>query len=194
MSAPVDILLDPLPNLILHSAIFIAALIIMILWINGTIEHPWAPTILMFGFAFFNLLLSIRNKMINGSSSNTMDAAFINTDGNVNDEEVEGAHEVHGGRTIKNPYVTSSATPSTTSTETLHTHDPGAKHGGSPTGRTQQMGTTYQATQKNKSPEVTNAEELAKQQADIKARMSPPAQQANYTSDMGPDVNFFPDN
>jgi hypothetical protein len=89
MSAAVDILLDPLPNLILHSAIFIAALIIMILWINGTVEHPWAPTIVMFGFALFNLLLSIRNKMTsNPVDTNLADTNPANTNpANTNEEE-----------------------------------------------------------------------------------------------------------
>jgi hypothetical protein len=79
----IDILLDPWPNLALHSAIFIVALIIMILWINGTVENPWAPTIIMFGFALFNLLLSIRNKM----TSNPVDNNPVDTN---EGEEEEG--------------------------------------------------------------------------------------------------------
>jgi hypothetical protein len=84
--------------------------------------------------------------------------------------------------------VTQSATPQTTQVtqsatpQPTYTHGPndeqGAKHGGSP---------------KNKSPEVTSVEKLAQTQADIKARMGPLAQQANYTGDMGPDADFFPD-
>jgi len=120
MRLPVDILLDPWPNLALHSAIFIGALIIMILWINGTVEHPWAPTIVMFGFAFFNLLLSIRNKMINGDDNGGDDS---------DDDDKTGGHEVSSERTITNKQP--STTPSV-STETTHIHDhndePGAKH------------------------------------------------------------------
>jgi hypothetical protein len=177
MPIPIDILLNPWPNLGVHSAIFIISLLIMILWINGTVENPWAPTIVFFTFALFNLLLAIRNKMINGSSNNI--------DGDDDDDEVEGGNEVSGGHTInKQPSVS-------------HTHDPndepGAKHGGSPTGNASPTGTTYQATQKNNSPKVASADELAKKPADIKARMGPAAQRANNMSDMGPDVNFFPD-
>jgi hypothetical protein len=93
------------------------------------------------------------------------------------------------------PRETEESEPRETARENEEEVEGGNYHtGGSPTGQTQQIGTTYPATQKNESSEATNAEKLAKQQADIKARMSPPAQQANYTGDMGPDVNFFPDN
>jgi hypothetical protein len=188
MSAQIDILLDPWPNLALHSAIFIGTIIIIWFWFS---EIPWIPIFAFPTFALFNLLLAIHNKMINGSS-NPVDTNPVNTD--EGEEDAEGGHEISGGRTIKNPYVTSSATPSTKTTPTHDPNDvPGAKHGGSPTGRTQPMGTTYQATPKNKSPEVTSVEKLAQTQADIKARMSPPAQQANYTGDMGPNADFFPD-
>jgi hypothetical protein len=127
MPAPIDILLDPWPNLALHSAIFIGALIIMILWINGTVEHPWAPTIVMFGFALFNLLLSIRNKIIN--SDDNGGNGGNNGGDNGDDDDKTGGHEVSGGRTITNKQP---STPSSESTKTSHTHDPndepGAKH------------------------------------------------------------------
>ena len=192
MPAPIDFLLKPWPNLAIHAGIFVITIIIIWSWFS---EIPWVAIFAFSTFTLFNLLLAIRNRMIHGSSSNTEEGET--EEGETEEGETEGGYEVSGGSTIKNLQVTQSATPQTT-----YTHDPNdeqgakrdVKHGGSPTGRTQPMGTTYQETPKNKSPEIANAAELAKQQADIKARIGPAAQQANDMSDMGPDVNFSPDN
>ena len=144
MSAPIDILLKPLPNLLIHTAFFIAALIIMILWINGTVENPWSPTIIMFGFALFNLLLAIRNKMTSNDDDTNPPA---NTTEEGEDEEVEGGHEVN--QQAKGGYHT----------------------GGSTDNNKPAIGTTYPATQTTPSPKVASVEELAKKPANITDRL-----------------------
>lgn len=164
MSAPIDILLNPLPNLVLHTAFFIAALIIMILWINGTVENPWSPTIIMVGFALFNLLLAaIRYKT---SSDDDPNPPANTTEGE--DEDVEGGHEVNQ--------------------QENHQPAKGSYHtGGSPRGKTLPMGTTYPATE---SPQVASVEELAKKPANITDRLSTPKKPD--IGDMEPNVNFSP--
>ena len=146
MSAPIDILLDPWPNLALHSAIFIGTIIIIWFWFS---EIPWIPIFAFPTFALFNLLLSIRNKMTsNPIDTNPPANPPANTTEGEEEEEVEGSHEVN--QQAKGGYHT----------------------GGSTDNNTPAMGTTYPATQTPLSPNVTSVEELAKKSANITDRLS----------------------
>ena len=161
MSAPIDILLDPWPNLALHSAIFIGTIIIIWFWFS---EIPWIPIFAFPTFALFNLLLSIRNKMTsNPIDTNPPANPPANTTEGEEEEEVEGSHEVN--QQAKGGYHT----------------------GGSTDNNTPAMGTTYPATQTTQSPEVASVEDLAKKSSDIKDRLGNPKKP--YTDDMDPDNN-----
>ena len=165
MSAPIDILLKPLPNLLIHSAIFIGTIIIIWFWFS---EIPWIPIFAFPTFALFNLLLSIRNKMTsNPIDTNPADTnpPANTTEGEEEEEEVEGSHEVT--QQAKGGYHT----------------------GGSTDNNTPAMGTTYPVTQTTQSPEVASVEDLAKKSSDIKDRLGNPKKP--YTDDMDPKNNSF---